>query len=151
MALFTPKCASTGQFGLFSEYRRLRSWFSFLWFVNNFRKHPTNYSDLKTLLFIICDLRISRIAYDDTLWSSCWNSGLLWFVTLLAIIDEISKMPSSSYVNLPEPSVFNRSRGCNNALQKCTLYFHRLFRVNQMDFEFAFWQMVYLFLNPKKV
>ncbi|RWS23697.1 hypothetical protein B4U80_01749 [Leptotrombidium deliense] len=28
---------------------------------------------------------------------------------------------------------------------------HRLLHVNQMDFEFAFWQMIYLFLSPSKV
>lgn len=38
-----------------------------------------------------------------------------------------------------------------DAVKKCQRYLTRLFRVNQMDFEFASWQMVYLILNPKKV
>src|SRR5699024_4399214 len=38
-----------------------------------------------------------------------------------------------------------------DAFKKCQRYLYRLFRTNQMDFEFAFWQMLYLFLNPKKV
>ena len=65
---------------------------------------------------------------------------------------------SSSIDSLPEP-VPNRSRSrkgiwhqnSSNALTKCNLYLSRLFRVDHMDFEFASWQMVYLFVAPKKV
>lgn len=38
-----------------------------------------------------------------------------------------------------------------NAFQKSSRYLNRIFRFNQMDFQFACWQMIYLFLNPKKV
>lgn len=30
-------------------------------------------------------------------------------------------------------------------------YLRRLFKFQQMDFEFAFWQMMYLFVAPQKV
>ena len=30
-------------------------------------------------------------------------------------------------------------------------YFRRLLRFKQMDFEYAFWQMIYLFYSPQKV
>ncbi|KAH9418408.1 unc50 RNA binding protein [Dermatophagoides pteronyssinus] len=66
----------------------------------------------------------------------------------------------SRVVILPESSSWQRSDNYissgerynfGNAFKKCSRYFHRLFRMNHMDFEFAFWQMVYLFSNPKKV
>lgn len=64
----------------------------------------------------------------------------------------------SSIIDLPETSLDWKksgyvSGGCNsiNAFQKCSKYFYRLFRFDHMDFEFAFWQMIYLFYNPKKV
>jgi len=37
------------------------------------------------------------------------------------------------------------------ALQKRFLYIKRIFKFRHMDFEFALWQMVYLFIAPKKV
>ena len=42
-------------------------------------------------------------------------------------------------------------KGTVDAFNKCKRYFSRLLRTNQMDFEFAMWQMIYLFANPKKV
>ncbi|XP_017487709.1 PREDICTED: protein unc-50 homolog [Rhagoletis zephyria] len=59
-----------------------------------------------------------------------------------------SESPKYSKVNYSTKSRLNTSK---DAFKKCSRYLTRLFRVNQMDFEFAFWQMVYLFLNPKKV
>lgn len=37
------------------------------------------------------------------------------------------------------------------ALQRRFLYLKRIFKVGHMDFEFAIWQMIYLFISPKKV
>lgn len=37
------------------------------------------------------------------------------------------------------------------AAAKRQKYFRRLFKFRQMDFEYAFWQMVYLFMSPQKV
>jgi len=56
---------------------------------------------------------------------------------------------------LPEP-VTNRLRHRHraesmDAIHKCTKYLYRLFRLGHMDFEFAVWQMIYLFISPKKV
>ncbi|XP_054167010.1 protein unc-50 homolog [Oppia nitens] len=53
---------------------------------------------------------------------------------------------------LPEPVTNRRHKMSSmNALQKCSQYIYRLFRVGHMDFEFAVWQMIYLFISPKKV
>ncbi|KAL5012944.1 hypothetical protein ScPMuIL_011495 [Solemya velum] len=38
-----------------------------------------------------------------------------------------------------------------SASAKRQKYLRRLFRLRQMDFEYAFWQMVYLFISPQKV
>ncbi|XP_015787088.1 protein unc-50 homolog [Tetranychus urticae] len=38
-----------------------------------------------------------------------------------------------------------------SALKKCQKFLTRLTRINHMDFEFAFWQMIYLFVAPSKV
>ncbi|XP_059170542.1 protein unc-50 homolog [Physella acuta] len=37
------------------------------------------------------------------------------------------------------------------ATAKRQKYFRRLFKFRQMDFEYAFWQMIYLFVSPQKV
>ena len=37
------------------------------------------------------------------------------------------------------------------SLQRRFLYLKRIFKVRHMDFEFAVWQMIYLFISPKKV
>lgn len=60
---------------------------------------------------------------------------------------------SSDSINLPEPVPNRHSMKYDSlsALQKSSRYLHRLFRVGHMDFEFAVWQMIYLFVSPKKV
>lgn len=40
---------------------------------------------------------------------------------------------------------------CMTAAAKRYRYLRRLFKFQQMDFEFAAWQMVYLFISPQKV
>ncbi|XP_065202473.1 protein unc-50 homolog [Planococcus citri] len=42
-------------------------------------------------------------------------------------------------------------RTCSTAAVKLYRYLRKLFNFNQMDFEFASWQMMYLFVNPHKV
>lgn len=42
-------------------------------------------------------------------------------------------------------------RTCTTAAVKFYRYLRKLFNFNQMDFEFACWQMMYLFVNPQKV
>lgn len=42
-------------------------------------------------------------------------------------------------------------RACTTAAAKLYKYLRKLFNFNQMDFEFASWQMMYLFINPQKV
>ncbi|CAG2165015.1 unnamed protein product [Oppiella nova] len=56
---------------------------------------------------------------------------------------------------LPEP-VTTRMRQRHRtesmaAIEKWSQYMSRLFRLGHMDFEFAIWQMIYLFVSPKKV
>ena len=38
-----------------------------------------------------------------------------------------------------------------NRMQKASKYFRRLRKVRQMDFEYAFWQMLQLLVSPSKV
>ncbi|CAG0887004.1 unnamed protein product [Cyprideis torosa] len=58
--------------------------------------------------------------------------------------------PASSrcYSPLPSP-VYQKT--CMSAAAKRYKYLRRLLHVNQMDFEFALWQMFYLFSNPQRV
>ncbi|KAJ0172051.1 hypothetical protein K1T71_012024 [Dendrolimus kikuchii] len=50
---------------------------------------------------------------------------------------------------LPAPA--NYKPMAASAAEKRYKYLRRLFKFNQMDFEFAAWQMVYLFIAPQKV
>lgn len=68
---------------------------------------------------------------------------------------------SGSYTSLsplPDPIPSSKNRGRRTwkiqsmtALKKCKRYVERILRPDHMDFEFAFWQMVNLFVNPRKV
>lgn len=49
---------------------------------------------------------------------------------------------------LPRPVTTNL---CSSATQKIQKYLRRLVKFNQMDFEFALWQMLYLFVAPQRV
>merc|ERR1719445_2970369 len=49
---------------------------------------------------------------------------------------------------LPRPAT---AKTCMTAAMKRWRYLRRLLHYRQMDFEFAFWQMVYLLSNPKVV
>ncbi|OXA60518.1 protein unc-50 homolog [Folsomia candida] len=51
--------------------------------------------------------------------------------------------------SLPSPATHRH--GCMSAAAKRYKYLRRLFKCHQMDFEFAAWQMVYLFISPQKV
>ncbi|KAJ8950279.1 hypothetical protein NQ318_021134 [Aromia moschata] len=42
-------------------------------------------------------------------------------------------------------------RDCMSAATKRYKYLRRIFKFDQMDFEFAYWQMLYLFIAPQKV
>ncbi|CAG9804294.1 unnamed protein product [Chironomus riparius] len=50
--------------------------------------------------------------------------------------------------NLPRPVTSNM---CTSATSKTQKYLRRLIKFKQMDFEFALWQMLYLFVAPQKV
>lgn len=59
---------------------------------------------------------------------------------------------------LPSPVPYSNGRYISKwkqrsltAVNKCQKYFARLFHVNHMDFEYASWQMIYLFISPHKV
>ncbi|XP_046669616.1 protein unc-50 homolog isoform X4 [Homalodisca vitripennis] len=49
------------------------------------------------------------------------------------------------------PAPVTHRRDCMSAAVKRYRYLRRLFKFQQMDFEFAFWQMTYLFIAPQKV
>lgn len=51
----------------------------------------------------------------------------------------------------PLPAPANYQPTTASAAVKRYKYIRRLFKFNQMDFEFAAWQMVYLFVSPQKV
>lgn len=51
----------------------------------------------------------------------------------------------------PLPPPINYRTDCLSASSKSYKYLRRLLKFNQMDFEFAFWQMLYLFISPQKV
>lgn len=50
--------------------------------------------------------------------------------------------------HLPRPATANL---CSSATTKTSKYLRRLVKFRQMDFEYAFWQMLYLFVAPQKV
>uniref|UniRef100_A0A1B6DIF3 Protein unc-50 homolog n=1 Tax=Clastoptera arizonana TaxID=38151 RepID=A0A1B6DIF3_9HEMI len=54
---------------------------------------------------------------------------------------------SSSFL----PTPVTHRRNCMSAAVKRYRYLRRLFKFQQMDFEFAFWQMINLFIAPQKV
>lgn len=59
------------------------------------------------------------------------------------------KLLSKQSYSLPEP-IPNRRRVATSAA-KCSKYFSRLLHFNQMDFQFAAWQIINLFIAPEKV
>lgn len=67
-----------------------------------------------------------------------------------------SPTPMSNYPRstspLPAPANYSNYQPTTaSAAAKRYKYIRRLFKFNQMDFEFAAWQMVYLFVAPQKV
>ncbi|PZC77456.1 protein unc-50 homolog isoform X2 [Helicoverpa armigera] len=67
-----------------------------------------------------------------------------------------STSPTPSLNNYPRstsplPAPANYQPTTASAAVKRYKYIRRLFKFNQMDFEFAAWQMVYLFVSPQKV
>ncbi|XP_019868528.1 protein unc-50 homolog [Aethina tumida] len=50
--------------------------------------------------------------------------------------------------SMPLPAT---QRDCMSAATKRYKYLRRILKFDQMDFEFAFWQMLYLFIAPQKV
>lgn len=50
--------------------------------------------------------------------------------------------------SIPLPAT---QRDCMSAATKRYKYLRRMFKFDQMDFEFAFWQMLYLLIAPQKV
>lgn len=51
----------------------------------------------------------------------------------------------------PLPPPIGNRKDCLSATSKSYKYLRRLLKFNQMDFEFALWQMIYLFIAPQKV
>jgi len=58
---------------------------------------------------------------------------------------------AATYGPSPLPSPATHRSGCMSAAAKRYKYLRRLLKCHQMDFEFAAWQMVYLFISPQKV
>lgn len=51
----------------------------------------------------------------------------------------------------PLPLPAQHSKDCMSAATKRYKYLRRMFKFDQMDFEFALWQLIYLFVAPQKV
>ncbi|EEB12916.1 conserved hypothetical protein [Pediculus humanus corporis] len=64
-----------------------------------------------------------------------------------------SSVMSNSFrgTSSPLPAPLSYSASCMTAAAKRYKYLRRLFKFHQMDFEFALWQMLYLFIAPQKV
>lgn len=68
--------------------------------------------------------------------------------------------PSTSQTNLYNDSSIYRSTSplpppattyCLSATTKSYKYLRKIVKFDQMDFEFAMWQMIYLFISPQKL
>ena len=71
--------------------------------------------------------------------------------SIITLPQSANELPKYSKLKTSSSGRNTNNQITNNAFTKCKRFLFRLFRINQMDFEFATWQMVYLFLNPKKV
>lgn len=60
-----------------------------------------------------------------------------------------SPSPIDSSSSLPAPVTYRHN--CIGAATKCYKYLRKLLKFEQMDFEFAMWQMIFLFISPQKV
>ncbi|KAG5313739.1 UNC50 protein, partial [Acromyrmex insinuator] len=60
-----------------------------------------------------------------------------------------SPVPTEFSSSLPMPIVYRHN--CMGAATKSYKYLRKLLKFEQMDFEFAMWQMIYLFVAPQKV
>ncbi|CAG0901315.1 unnamed protein product [Darwinula stevensoni] len=65
------------------------------------------------------------------------------------VLSPTSAQSSQSGFILPSPVSFQKN--CMSAAAKRYKYLRRLIKFRQMDFEFAMWQMIYLFTSPQKV
>ncbi|XP_034475663.1 protein unc-50 homolog [Drosophila innubila] len=63
----------------------------------------------------------------------------------------VSGYSSASRLQSPLPPPVGYRKDCLSATSKSYKYLRRLLKFNQMDFEFALWQMIYLFIAPQKV
>lgn len=62
-----------------------------------------------------------------------------------------SLLGSFSRPTSPLPPPAHYKSNCMSATTKSYKYLRRLLKFDQMDFEFALWQMFYLFISPQKV
>ncbi|XP_046742936.1 protein unc-50 homolog [Diprion similis] len=62
-----------------------------------------------------------------------------------------STSPLSFKSGSPLPMPVTYRQDCMGAATKCYKYLRKLLKFEQMDFEFALWQMLYLFTDPQKV
>ncbi|XP_070523913.1 protein unc-50 homolog isoform X1 [Cardiocondyla obscurior] len=60
-----------------------------------------------------------------------------------------SPVPTEFSSSLPMPIVYRHN--CMGAATKCYKYLRKLLKFEQMDFEFAIWQIIFLLVAPQKV
>lgn len=85
------------------------------------------------------------ISSDENTSRSAQNLTLLWLGYVLK-----GKM-SFSRSTSPLPLPVNHRSDCISAATKRYKYLRRIMKFDQMDFQFAAWQMFYLFVAPQKV
>ncbi|XP_076040400.1 unc50 RNA binding protein isoform X2 [Oratosquilla oratoria] len=69
----------------------------------------------------------------------------------LGSVSSSSSVPLSYRSSSPLPTPVVHRQDCMTAAAKRYKYLRRLLKFRQMDFEFAAWQMIYLFIAPQKV
>lgn len=81
----------------------------------------------------------------------------------IAVIDHYKEKKMSNYTRMSPPASPTSSSFSNGdpaqgkqetrltATAKRQKYLRRLLKFKQMDFEYAIWQMIYLFVSPQKV
>lgn len=66
-------------------------------------------------------------------------------------VSSSTSVPLSYRAGSPLPTPVNHRSSCMSAAGKRYKYLRRLIKFRQMDFEFAAWQMMYLFYSPQKI
>lgn len=93
---------------------------------------------------------VSRRSSKKLIDSDTHSAGMKYATSPTPSRSNSSLLGMSSRTASPLPAPANY-RDCMSATTKSYKYLRRFIKFDQMDFEYAMWQMVYLFIAPKKV